>query len=191
MSSPLYIVGAVVLWFFPLWAFRAPKSRLGGFDQRDWPTGRNLVFTVVDVLRASVGGWLMARGLVGLPNWPFGVAWMSEAWLALVLGLALTAQAFYWHTEDYLQAPVAFLIGALSAIVHPFVLILGLPLAVGAALAIRAWSACFVGASVGLIAIGMVVTAQDWRRTVLLGAAVNLPVLASMLAGRHLGGARK
>jgi hypothetical protein len=188
MSFYLSIAGAVMLWFFPLWSFRGPKARLGGFDQRGWPAGRGMVLMLADVLRAAVGGWLMARGLTG---WSSGEVWVAEIWLAIALGLALIAQAFYWHTEDYLQAPAAFLIGALSIIVHPLVLFLSLPLAIGAALAIRAWSACFLGASVGLIGIGMVVTAQDWRRTLLLGVAVTLPVLASMLVGRHLGGVRK
>ena len=191
MSPLLYIIVAAVLWLFPLWSFHGPKARLGGFDQRAWPTGRNLLFTVIDLVRASFGGWLLVRGLAGMPSWPINSVWMAEAWLALALGIALTAQAFYWQTEDYLQAPVVFLIGALTAIVHPTVLLLGMPLAIGAALALRAWSACFVGASFGLIGVGLVVTEQDWRRTALLGAAVNMPVLISMLAGRHLGGARK
>jgi hypothetical protein len=76
-------------------------------------------------------------------------------------------------------------------LVHPLVLIIGLPLAIGSALAIRAWSAGFIGASVGLIGVGLMVQSADWRRALAIGVVANTPVLFSVLFGRHVGTPRK
>ena len=71
------------------------------------------------------------------------------------------------------------------------VMVIGLPLAVGAALAVRAWSAGFIGAGVAVAGVGLMIETQDVRRALLLGVAVNVPVVVSVMAGRHMGGPRK
>jgi hypothetical protein len=182
----------LVLWVFPLWIFRDRKSRLGGFDQRTWPSGRNLVLAIADLLRASLGGALLAYVAANLPSGPFASGWGPAIWMACALAVALAANAFSWRDEDYLLAPVVFLLGALPALqLHPLVLLMTIPLAIGGALAVRAWTAGLIGAGLGLIGIGMLVVEQDWRRSLLLGFAVMSPVVLSMLAGRHLATPRK
>lgn len=189
---PVFLpVVALLIWFFPVWAFRAKNAKLGGFDQRGWPRGRNLVLSVFDAARAWVGADLLMRSLGTLPDWPFPAEWNAQLWLGFVFGAALIVHAFVWHNEDYLMAPIMFVIGALPALVHPHVLLIGLPLGIGAALAIRAWSAGLIGAAVGVAGVGMVVLQQDWKRSLLLGLALTLPVFVSMLAGRHLAAPRK
>jgi ascorbate-specific PTS system EIIC-type component UlaA len=69
--------------------------------------------------------------------------------------------------------------------------VLVLPVAIGAPLALRAWAGFFFGTAAALIGVGMLIEAQDWRRTLLLGSVVALPVLVSMMVGRHMGAARE
>jgi len=164
---------------------------LGNFDQRGWPQGRNLVLTVIDLVRAAVGANLLARGFPGLKGPRGAPEWLGEVWLAVALAVALAVQTLSWRDEDHVRAPVAFLLGAMLVLIHPLVLVIGLPLAIGAALAVRAWSAGFLGAGVALAGVGLVIEAQDLRRALLLGAAVNIPVIVSVLAGRHMGAPRK
>jgi hypothetical protein len=190
LSYILVTVGAL-LWLFPLWCFHAPGARLGNFDQRAWPKGRNLGLAIFDVVRAAVGANFLARGLPGLPTIPGAPSWMPEVWLAVTFGVALGAQAFYWRDEDHVRAPVEFFLGAVLILVHPLVLFIGLPLGVGAALAVRAWSAGFIGAGLGVAGVSLMVEAADWRRGLLLGAMANLPVVLSVMAGRHIGAPRK
>jgi hypothetical protein len=185
------VIGGSFLWLFPLWLFHAKDARLGNFDQRSWPRGTNLALTVIDLVRAAVGANLLARGLLGLPIPRGGPEWLGEVWVAAALALALAVQTLSWRDEDYVRAPVAFLLGALLVLIHPLVMAIGLLLAVGTALAVRAWSAGFIGAGVGLIGVGLVFEAQDLRRALMLGVAVNIPVIVSLLAGRHLGEPRK
>lgn len=185
------VLGGSFLWLFPLWLFHAKGARLGNFDQRSWPQGNNLALTIVDVVRAAVGANLMARGLTGLPVPRGAPEWLGEVWLAAAVAVALAVQTLSWRDEDYVQAPVAFLLGALLVLVHPVVLAIGLLLAVGTALAVRAWSAGFIGAGVGLAGVGLVYTAQDLRRALLLALVVNIPVVVSVMTGRHMGAPRK
>lgn len=183
---------AAILLFFPLWVWREKGSKLAGFDQMVWPRGRNLVITLVDLARSALGAWALVRGVEFIPPIPEAPAdWMSHVWVAVVLGLALAVQAGSWTDEDHLHAPMAFLAGLCGVLVHPLVLALMLPLAIGSALAVRAWSACILAAGIGMAAIGLAVEQQDWRRTLFLGVAVNVPVLLAVMAGRHLGSARK
>ena len=192
MSPLAFLLLAAPLLFSPLWVWRAKGSKLGGFDQRVWPGGRNLVITLADLVRAGLGSWALLRGVEVLPQIPGAPAdWMAHAWVAFVLGVALAVQAGSWRNEDHLHAPMAFLAGSCGVLVHPLVLALMLPLAIGSALAVRAWSACILAAGIGMAAIGLAVEQQDWRRTLFLGLAVNVPVLLAVMAGRHLGSTRK
>lgn len=192
MLPYLFLALAAPLLFVPLWVWRQKGARLGGFDQRAWPRGRNLLITVADVARAALGGWALAKGSELLPAIPGAPAdWMPHVWVAVVAGAALAVQAGSWTDEDHFHAPIAFLAGLCAVLVHPLVLALMLPLAIGSALAVRAWSACILTAGLGMAGIGLAVEQQDWRRTLLLGVAVNAPVLLTVMAGRHLGAARK
>lgn len=182
---------ALILLFAPLWALRHKGARLGNFDQRSWPVGRNAALVFADTARASVGAWLLARGLAEAPAWPLRIVWMDDIWLAIGVAVAACVQAFSWRNEDYLMAPVAFWLGGVVALVQPLVLVIALPLGVGGALAFRAWTGFFVGIGVGVAGVGLVVESQDWRRALLLGAASVVFVLIAPLAGRHLGGLRK
>lgn len=191
MSSLALVVIASLLLLFPLWVFRAPNSRLGSFEQRGWPTGRNLLLTIIDVLRASLGAGLLIKGLLGMAAAGRWTGWRPEIVLALGIGLALFVQTLSWRDEDSVHAPIGFLLGALVALIHPLVLVLVLPVAIGAPLALRAWAGCFLGTGVALIGVGMLIELQDWRRTLLLGVVVTLPVLVSVMVGRHMGAARE
>lgn len=191
MSSYLPVIVALLLWCFPLWSFRARGARLGGFDQRGWPKGRNLWLGVVDLVRAAVGALLMMKGAMNLPVPPGGPAWMGEIWLAVAFGIALAVQTLSWRDEDHARAPWEFSLGAIFVLIHPLVLLIGLPFAVGTALAVRAWSAGFVAAGVGLGGVGLLVHSTDWRRSLFVGAMAIVPVVLSAMAGRHLGTARR
>lgn len=183
---------ALTLLLAPLWVWRAKGSRLGGFDHRAWPSGKNLVLNLVDLGRSALGAWALVRGVEFIPPLPeVPAVWATNAWVALAGGLALAVQAGSWRDEDHLHAPMAFLAGLCGVLVHPFVLALMLPLAIGSGLALRAWSASILAAGIGMAAIGLVVEQQDWRRTLLLGMAINFPVLIAVMAGRNLGSARK
>lgn len=185
------VIIASLLLLFPLWVFRARGSRLGSFEQRGWPTGRNLALTIVDVLRASLGAGLLTKGLLGMATAGRWTGWRPEIALAVGLGVALFVQTLSWRDEDSVHSPIAFLLGALVALVHPLVLLFVLPVVIGAPLALRAWAGFFFGAAVSLIGVGMVIEAQDWRRTLLLGVVIPLPVLLSVMVGRHMGAARE
>lgn len=192
MAPYLYLALALPLLFAPLWIWREKGARLGGFDQRAWPRGRNRWINVADLARGALGGWALARGAALLPAIPGAPAdWMPHVWVAVGAGAALALQAGTWTDEDHFHAPMAFLIGLCLVLVHPLVLALLLPLAIGSALAVRAWSACILSVGLGMAAIGLAVEQQDWRRTLLLGVAINAPVLLTVMAGRHLGSARK
>ena len=191
MESYFLLAAAALLWLFPLWAFHAKDARLGNFDQREWPKGRNLLFAFIDVVRAAVGANFLLRGLDGLPSPAGAPVWIGEVWLMAAFGLALAVQAMSWRDEDHVRAPVEFFLGAVLVMIHPIVLLIGLPLGIGAALAVRAWSAGFIGAGLGLAGVSMLVEASDWRRGLLIGAITNVPVVLSLLAGRHIGAPRK
>lgn len=190
--SPYLLLGlAGALWLFPVWSFRAPSARLGGFDQRAWLKGRNLLLGILDLVRAAIGANLMARAVTELPSIPGAPIWMGEVWLAAAFAVALAVQTLNWRDEDHVRAPIEFFIGVILVLIHPLVLLIGLPLGIGAALAVRAWSAGFIGAGVGLAAVSFVVDDSDWRRGILFGVAANGPVLLSVLVGRHVGAPRK
>lgn len=190
MQPSVFLVVALLIWFLPLRIFRAKNAKLGSFDQRAWPRGRNLVLGLFDLARAWVGGDLLVRSAGVFPAFGLDPSWGGGIFIAAVFAVALAIQSFAWRTEDYLFAPVGFVLGCVGALIEPLVLIIALPLGVGMALAIRAWSAGFIGAALGLAGVGLAV-AQDWRLALLLGVALLTPVLLSVMAGRHLGSARK
>lgn len=177
----------MVLWFFPLWLLRAPKSRLGNFDQRGWPQGRNLALAVFDIVRAAVGSALMVKALAGAELRP----WEGLGVMAVGLVVALIIQTWAWHNEDYLQAPVTFALGVIVPFAHPILLAISLPAAIGGALAFRGWSGAFLAGGAVLAGVGFLLRVQDWRVSLVVGVLINLPVFLSVVAGRHLGGLRR
>jgi hypothetical protein len=191
MSPPFLVVLGVGLLLVPVWRLRAPDGRLAAFDQREWPTGRNLALVLLDMARAAGGAWVLSLGMPELPHFAHHSEWVWQAALALVVGLGLVVQTFVWHDEDHVQAPVAFLAGVAAVLVDPVVLLLVGPLAAGVALALRAWSGVFMTATVGTILIGWLLNAQSWSRVVFVGAVMIFPVVVSVLAGRHMGWPRK
>lgn len=176
---------------FPLWLFRKRGARLSGFDQRTWPKGLNLPLAVLDAVRASVGAWLLIHALPELQRVGQFGRWQDAAYLAGAIALGLLIQTLSWRDEDHVLAPVPFLLGIASAVAHPIVLVIILPLAIGSSLALRAWSPGLVAAGLGFAGVGLAVEQQDWRRAVLVGIVFCFPVLVSVLAGRHLGWPQK
>lgn len=179
------------LLLFPLWLLRARASRLAGFDQRAWPRGLNLPLAFADAGRAYAGAWLVLRGLPGLDRVVALGRWQEAAFMAAAVAAGLLIQTLAWRDEDFVFAPVPYLLGLLAAFSHPIVLVIVLPLAIGSAMAVRAWAAGLLGGGIGLAAVGLAVTQQDWRLGLLCGVAFCLPVLVSAMAGRHLGWPRK
>ena len=164
---------------------------MSGFDQRAWPRGLALLLAVVDAARASAGAWLLLRGLPGLPPIAALGRWQDPAFVAAAIAVGLLIQTLVWRDEDFVFAPVPYALGLVATLAHPIVLVIVLPLAVGSAMAIRAWAAGLLGLGVGLAAVGLAVTQQDWRVGLLCGTAFCFPVLVSAMAGRHLGWPRK
>lgn len=191
MTHTVFIVLGLGLLLFPLWLLRARGSRLAGFDQREWPKGRNLLLFLVDALRSSGAVWLLMQGLPGLKKVPGLGVWQDAAVLGGAIAIGLLVQAFAWRDEDFAFAPVPYMLGLLSIIAHPIVLVIVLPLALGASMALRAWAAGLLACGAGLAAVGLAVTQQDWRVGLLVGVAFFMPVLGSVMAGRHLGWPRK
>lgn len=192
MSSSILpvAVGGLLLWF-PVWALRQPNSRLAGFDQRGWPKGRHAALAFLDTLRASVGAWLVAGNLAPLVTFRGLTAWKVEIVLALIVAVGLVIQTLAWRDEDHAFAPVTYVLGVVAALVHPVLIGLVIPLALGASLAVRAWSAGFLATGLGMAVLCIVVKAQDFHRAFLLGPVLCLPVLISVMAGRHLGWPKK
>lgn len=188
--SPTLAAGLFLL-VFPLWAFRAKGARLVGFEQRAWPSGRNLALAMLDAGRASVGASLVLRSVSTLPAMEVLGRWQEPVYIAAAIALGLVSQALAWRDEDYLFAPVSYALGVVAVLAYPVVLVIALPLAVGGALALRAWAAGFLAGGAGLMGAGLAVEQQDWRVSSLLGLAFGTPVLVSVLAGRHLGWARR
>ena len=191
MSSPFLVVVGVGLFFVPVWRLRSPEGRLAGFDQREWPTGRNLILVLLDFLRAMGGAWALDAGLAGLPHFAHHSEWVWQLVLALLTGLGLVVASLVWRDEDHLQAPLPFLAGAMVVLIDPTVLLLVAPLSIGVALALRAWSGLFLTATVGMILIGWLLNAQSWSRVIFSGAVIIFPVVLSVLMGRHMGWPRK
>ena len=187
MTFVLSLLVALLCWFFPLWIFRAPKSRIGNFEQRRWPEGRNLFLLFFDVARAAVGGAMALRALQSSS----GLAWPEVIGLGVAAAVAFCLQSLVWSDEDYLMAPVAFALGAVVALANPWVLLLALPAAIGGAMAFRGWSGGLLAGGVVLAGAGLLVPAQDWRITGFLGMACVAPVLLSVFMGRHLGAIRR
>ena len=191
MTHPALIAIGLGLLCFPLWLLRPRLSRLAGFDQRAWPRGRNLVLAIVDVARASAGVKLLLNGLPGLERIPALGSWQEAAFMAAAVLLGLLVQTLVWRDEDFVFAPVPYMLGLVIALAHPIVLVIALPLAVGSGMAIRAWAAGILGSGIGLAVVGLAVTQQDWRMGLLCGVVFCVPVLISALAGRHMGWPRK
>jgi hypothetical protein len=135
---------------------------------------------VIDAVRASAGAWLLLRGLPGLPPIATLGRWQDAGFLAAAIAIGLLIQTLVWRDEDYVFAPVPYALGLVAAIAHPIVLAIVLPLAVGSAMAVRAWAAGLLGLGFGLAGVGL-----------LCGIAFCFPVLVSTMAGRHFGWPRK
>jgi len=191
MTHAALIALGLGLLFFPLWLLRARASRLAGFDQRALPRGLNLPLTVLDAGRAYGAAWLLLRGLPGLERIGAMGRWQEAALMAGAVAVGLLIQTLVWRDEDFVFAPVPYMLGLLAAFSHPIVLVIVLPLAIGSAMAVRAWAAGLLGGGIGLGVVGLAVTQQDWRLGLLCGVAFCLPVLVSAMAGRHLGWPRK
>ncbi|MEY4488127.1 MAG: hypothetical protein RIQ79_635 [Verrucomicrobiota bacterium] len=191
MLSSLLVVLAIGLFCLPIWRLHAPDGRLAAFDQREWPTGRNLVLVLLDLARALGGAWLLAKGIPDLPLLNNEHEWLPDLGISIAVGLGLIVQTFGWTDEDHVQAPLVFVAGVAAVLVDPVVAALVGALAIGAALALRAWSAVFLAVCVGTILIGWLLNAQSWSRVIFLGVAMGLPVVLSILAGRHMGWPRK
>jgi len=191
MSPSFLVVAGVGLLLVPVWRLREPEGRLAAFDQREWPTGRNLGLVLLDGLRAAGGAKVLSIGLPALPHLASHSEWVGQAVLGLIVGLGLVVNTLVWTDDDHVHAPVAFLAGVVAVLVDPVVLLLVAPLAAGVALALRAWSGIFMTATVGLILLGWLLGAQSWSRVVFVGAVMIFPVVISILAGRHMGWPRK
>ncbi len=111
--------------------------------------------------------------------------------MSVAAALGLLIQTLVWRDEDFVFAPVPYALGLLAGLAHPIVLVIVLPLAIGSAMAVRAWAAGLLAGGVGLAAVGLAVTQQDWRLGLLSGISFCLPVLISAMAGRHMGWPRK
>ena len=190
-SSLILVISGGLLLGFPLWAFRVPNARLAGFDQRGWPKGRHLALAFVDIVRAAVGAYLVASNLGPVVTFKGLTAWKIEIVLAAIVAVGLVIQTLAWRDEDHAFAPVTYVLGLALALVHPLMLGLLLPLAVGASLAVRAWSAGMLATGLGLAVLCIAVEKQDFHRAFLLGPVLCLPVLVSVMAGRHLGWPKK
>ncbi len=186
-------LGALVLCL-PTWLLRPRGSALGGFDQKrrhgPWVWG----LSTLDLFRAAVGAWLITTAAPVSPlvlSFPRLAFWRAELVIALIITLALVVQTLSWRDEDHALAPLPCVLGVLAVVAHPIVIALALPLGIGGALALRAWSAAILGLGVGLAGVGLAVTQQNWRLGVCVGAALCTPVLVSMLSSRHLGWPKK
>lgn len=191
MSPQVQLALALFALVFPIWVFRARNVRLAGFEQRAWPAGRNVALAVLDAVRASFGAALAIRVAPDLPRVELLGRWQDPALLAVAVAAGLAVQCLAWRDEDFVFAPVAYVLGVATVAAHPIVLVIVLPLAIGSGLAVRAWAASLLGAGLGLGLVGLAVSQQDWRRAVLLGMAFCFPILLSMVAGRHLGWPRR
>jgi hypothetical protein len=191
MSPSFLVVVGVGLFCVPLWRLRSPDGRLSGFDQREWPVGRNLFLVVLDLLRAMGGAWSLANGLPELPHFAHHSEWVWQLVLALMVGLGLVISSLVWHDEDHVQAPLPFLAGTMLVLIDSTVLLLVAPLAIGVALALRAWSGVFFTSMIGMMLIGWLLNAQSWSRVIFTGAVIIFPVVLSILMGRHMGWPRK
>ncbi len=192
MTPNVSIALGLGLLLFPLWLLRGRNSRLVGFEQRTWPSGvRNVALTIADVLRAAVGAGLLIRHLPDLQRIEWLAHWQNASMLALAVLAGLVVQVLSWRDDDFALAPVFYGLGIAAVVAHPIVLAISLPLALGGALALRAWAGGFLAAGGGLAAVGLAVEQQDWRQSLLVGIALCSPVLVSVLAGRHLGSMKK
>lgn len=191
MDSSFLVVVGVGLFCVPVWRLHAPDGRLAAFDQREWPNGRNLGLCALDAARAMGGAWLLETGLPGLPHFVNHGEWVWQLALALAVGLGLIVQTFSWTDDDHVQAPVVFLGAVAVVLVDPVVVMLVAALSIGAALALRAWSGLFLAASLGTVVLGWLLNSQSWPRVIFVGAVFFLPVVLSILAGRHMGWPRK
>jgi hypothetical protein len=191
MDSSFIVAVGVGLFCVPVWRLHAPDGRLAAFDQREWPSGRNLALVVLDAVRAAGGASLLNWGLPELPHFANHGEWVWQLVLALLVGLGLAIQTFAWTDEDHVQAPIVFLAGVGAVLVDPVVAMLVATLAIGAALALRAWSGFFLAAALGTVLIGWLLNEQTWPRVIFIGAVMVVPVVLSVLAGRHIGWPRK
>jgi hypothetical protein len=191
MSSSFQVVLAVGLYCLPVWRLHLPAGRLAAFDQREWPRGRNFLLVLLDGARAVAGAWLLAKEVPGLPQMAQAQEWMPDLVIAGVVGLGLVVQTFAWTDEDHVQAPVIFMAGVAGVLLDPVVAALVGALAIGAALALRAWSGVFIVASMGTVLLGWLLHTQSWSRVIFLGVVFGLPMVLSILAGRHMGWPRK
>lgn len=192
MPQKVSIVVGLILLCFPLWLARVRGARLSGFDQRAWPKGRNLLLAVLDTFRASAAAWILVNVFRELPPNDALGRWFEPALMAGAVAIGLVIQTLAWLDEDYVLAPVPFLVGVLAVVAHPIVLVIVLPLWIGSSLAVRSWASGFIAGGMGVAGVGLAVSQQeDWRLTVLIGLTFFVPVLTSVMAGRHLGWPKK
>ena len=149
------------------------------------------MLAICDVLRAAAGAGLLVRMPVDLPVLDGLGVWENPLLVGVAVALGFAVQTLVWRDDDHAFAPVAFGLGVAATAMHPLVLAIALPLAIGTAIAVRAWAAGFIAAGVGLVGVGLAVEQQDWRLGLFVGTAFFVPVLISLMAGRHLGWPRK
>jgi hypothetical protein len=187
MSYPLSLFLGLLLFAFPVWILRVKGARIVGFEQRAWPSGRNAALVVLDALRASAGTFLLVQALPQVVRVELLGRWQDAVFLGAAVTAGSLVQLFSWRDEDFAFAPLPFMVGVAAVASHPLVLGISLPLAIGSALAVRAWSPFFLGGGLGIAAVGLVVNEQDWRIGVMIGLAWCFPALSSVMAGLHLG----
>ncbi len=192
MSPVSYLALAIGLLLLPLWWLRVSNARLVDFERRGWPSGwRSVLLCIVDPLRAAAGAGLLLHYLPAMERIELFGVWQDPILLASVVTLGLIVQTLAWRDEDFAFAPVLFALGVAAVVAHPIVLAISLPLALGGAFAFRAWAGGFFGGGIGLAVVGLAVEQQEWRNSLLVGVAFFMPILFSVLAGRHLGWPKK
>ncbi len=189
MTTPiLWFALALPLLFFPIGLVLPKGAKLATFERGDWPLGWIGVVLTVDALRAGMGAWFLLKGARAiehlLPVPPNG----DEVLVGVVLAAAFAVQTLSRRNEDFVLAPGGFVGAAaiFSLIENPVVAGLALVLAVGAAMAVRAWTAFFLGLCVGIVAVGVALMSMERLFPIWLGAACAVPPLVAIMSGRQM-----
>lgn len=184
------IVGLALLWF-PIGLLVLNTAKLAGYERGSWPDGWPLVVVMLDPLRAAIGAWALLQGIEPLVE---RIGHGTEG-RAVLLGVATAVgvliQTVSLKDEDFVYSPFAYTAGVLTFFLGPLTAIPAIILGIGSSVAMRVWTAFFVAAGLLSAMLGAALAKGDWLTPVLVGLAVMMPPLVTVMMGRHMGFPRR
>ncbi len=190
MFNLWFIVGLALLWF-PVGLLLCKTAKLAGYERGSWPGGWPLVVVMLDPLRAAIGAWALLQGIEPLVELIGHGADGRAVLLGVATAVGVVIQTVSCKDEDFVYSPFAYTAGVLTFFLGPLTAIPAIILGIGSTVAMRVWTAFFMAAGLLSAILGAALAKGDWLTPLLVGLAVMLPPLVTVMLGRHMGFPRR